>query len=102
MSSEDHAVQEILAGPKPISVEINTRDIQMLYACQTSPTAYMQLILAKLKDAGAPVEGTLNLRMAHGKVFKLKDSVLEEQTAFTYLWLPEQYIAAIGSQVGQA
>lgn len=95
-------MQELLEGPKPISVEIATRDIQMLFAMSTNPHTYMQLILAKLKDAGAPVEGTLTLRLAHGKVFKLKDSVLEEQPAFTYMWLPEQYIEAIANGVAQA
>lgn len=62
----------------------------------------MQLILAKLKDAGAPVEGMLHLKMAHGKVFKMKDSVLEEQPSFCYIWLPDEYVDAIGGQVGRA
>jgi hypothetical protein len=84
-----------IEGPKPIAVQISTIDIQMLYAVKTSPTAFMQLILAKLKDAGAPVEGILNLRMAHGKVFKIKDSPLEEQSAFTYIWIPDAYLAAM-------
>lgn len=96
------AVQEALQGPKPISVEISTRDIQMLYACQTSPAAYMQLILAKLKDAGAPVEGVLNLRLAHGAVCKLKDNPLQEQESFVYMWLPEQYVHAIANGTVQA
>jgi hypothetical protein len=92
MHHDTAAAQDLLAGPKPVSVEISTRDIQMLYAMRTSPAQFMQLILAKLKDAGAPVEGALNLRLAHGKVFKMKDDPLQEQPSFTYLWLPEAYV----------
>jgi hypothetical protein len=95
----DAAVQETLAGPKPVSVEISTGDIQMLYAMRTSPAQFMQLILAKLKDAGAPVEGALNLRLAHGKVFKMKDDPLREQPSFTYLWLPEAYVDGMRGSV---
>lgn len=98
----DSAVQEALQGPKPISIEISTRDIQMLYACQTGPSQYMQLILAKLKDAGAPVEGTLTLRLAHGAVCKLKDNPLQEQESFVYVWLPESYVHAIANGAAQA
>jgi len=98
----EEAGQAALAGPKPISVSVATKDIQMLHACRTSPDQYAQLLLAKLKDAGGPVEGTLKLRLAHGKLFKLKDSLLEEQTEFTYLWLPETYCAAIAAGAGRA
>jgi hypothetical protein len=101
MSNATEVAREILQGPKPISIEISTQDVQMLYACQTSPTAYMQLILAKFKDAGAPVEGTLNLKLAHGMVCKLKDNPLQEQIAFTYLWLPEAYVDGMRN-IGQA
>lgn len=90
-------VQDLLQGPKPISVEISTMDIRVLFACGTTPHAFNQLILAKLKDAGAPVEGVLNLRLAHGRLCKLKDSVLEEQTSFVYMWLPENYAVAIAN-----
>lgn len=102
MQSEAVVPNEVLQGPKPISVEIATQDIQMLFAMNTNPDTYMQLILAKLKDAGAPVEGTIQLKLAHGKLFKLKDSMLEEQPAFTYIWLPEGYVEAIANGVGAA
>jgi hypothetical protein len=110
-TQEQNATDEVaaqkgpaIAGPKPIAVDISVDDVRMLTACRTSPDSYLQLILAKLKDAGAPVEGAIRLRLAHGKLFKLKDSVFEEQAAFTYMWLPEAYVHAIaaGDQVGQA
>lgn len=100
----DAVAQELLQdkGPKPISVSVATRDIQMLYASRTNPEQYGQLLLAKLKDAGGPVEGVVTLRLAHGKLFKLKDSVLEEREEFTYLWLPDNYVAAIAQGGGLA
>jgi hypothetical protein len=102
MSNDIAVAQELLQGPKPISVEISTQDVQMLFACHTNPEQYMQLILAKLKDAGAPVEGTLRLRLAHGAVCKLKDNPMQEQAAFVYMWLPEQYVHAIAQGAAQA
>lgn len=98
--------QELMQGPKPIAVEIAAIDIQMLFAVGTSPEAYAQLILAKLKDAGAPVEGIIKLKLAHGKVYKMKTNPLVEQEAFEYLWLPDAYVesmhGAIASQAGNA
>jgi hypothetical protein len=95
MQTEQAVAQELARAPKPISISVATKDIQMLYACQTNPDQYSQLLLAKLKDAGGPVGGVLKLRLAHGQLFKLKDSVLEERTEFTYLWLPEAYVHAM-------
>ncbi len=93
-------LQEQLAGPRPISVDIATDDVRLLYACQTDPAQYMQLILAKLKDAGCPgVEGSLRLRLTHGQVYKVKDSVLEERASFTYLWLPPAYVAGLSPEM---
>jgi hypothetical protein len=99
--NNDAVAQELVQGPKPISISVSTNDVQALFACGTSPDQYNQLLLAKLRDAGAPVEGTLRLRLAHGKLFKMKDSVMQEQSEFTYLWLPDGYVEAIG-QVGRA
>lgn len=87
---EDAVVQEILEGPKPIAIEISTQDIRMLFACHTSPTAYQQLLLAKLKDAGAPVEGTLNLRLAHGKLYKMRTDPLRNKTRSPIFGFPRR------------
>jgi hypothetical protein len=105
---EKEVVQEILAGPKPVTCEISTEDIQALFVTtqvgpgQFNPYVYSQLILAKLKDAGAPVEGVLHLRLAHGKVFKQKTSDLVEQQSFTYIWLPEAYVDGIKGMMKEA
>ena len=102
MSNAVPSTQELLNAPKPIGARISTADVRVLFACNTSPDAFMQCILAALKDAGAPIEGTLRLRCAHGRVAKVKDSVLEEQDYFEYLWLPDEMVAAIASGVGGA
>lgn len=82
---------------KPIAVTISTNDVRVLFACGTKPDAYNQLILAKLRDAGAPVEGMIRLKLAHGQIAKVKDNPLEPATEFVYVWLPEEYAAAIAS-----
>jgi hypothetical protein len=93
--------QEAIASPlKPISFSISTDDIQALYACRTNPDQYNQLLLAKLKDCGGPVEGVLHLRLSHGKLAKLKDNPLEAQNEFVYCWLPDEYVAAIAQGAG--
>lgn len=95
MNHADEVAQELLKGPKPVKIEITTDDVHKLFLAGTSPTMYMQLLLAKLKDAGGPVEGTLNLRLAHGKLFKVKTDVLRQQDSFAYLWLPDAYVAGM-------
>lgn len=77
---------------QPIQACISADDIRHLYAAGTSPDKFNQLILAKLKDSGAPVEGTLRLRLAHGQVYKVKDNPTKPQEAFMYMWLPETMV----------
>lgn len=87
-------------GPKPIAVTVSTSDVHALFMCDTSPDAYNQLILAKLKDAECPaVEGLARLKLTHGQVYKLKDSVFQEQVEFTYLWLPSAYVASMSPEM---
>jgi hypothetical protein len=102
MSTNDNiqAEQPKLEGPKPIAVMIPSHDIQALTAAKCSPYEYNQLILAKLKDAGAPVEGVINLKMAHGSVYKLKTNPMVEEPGFTYMWLPEAYVHALNAMGG--
>ena len=93
------SVQEILeSADKPVAARISTTDVQMLYACNTNPDAFLQCILAALKDAGCPaVEGVLKLRLNRGAVAKMKDNPLEPKDYFEYLWLPPEYVAAIAN-----
>lgn len=92
-------ITDVIEGQKPIAISIGTEDIQALFACNTSPDMFNQCILAKLKDAGAPVEGVLRLKLAHGQVYKMKTSPSQPQDAFEYIWLPEAYVHSL-TQMG--
>lgn len=100
MSVETQEAAPLPLGPRPVAVTISANDVAALHACGTRPDAYMQLILAALRDAGAPVEGTLRLRLAHGRLAKVKDDVMKPQDGFVYVWLPDEYVAAIASGAG--
>lgn len=103
MNTEEqcNAVEEqLVEGPKPIAFTVSTHDIRLLYAVGTSPTAYAQLLLSKLKDEGGPVEGVLALKLAHGQIFKMKTNPMVEESCFTYLWMGEAYVHALNSMGG--
>jgi len=88
-------------GLKPIAVTVSANDIRMLWAMRTPPDQYIQLIYAKLRDAGCTaVEGVLQLRLAHGKLCKVKTEAHVEQDGFSYIWLPDSYVQAIASGAG--
>jgi hypothetical protein len=95
-SSDLTAVDTSLpSGPKPVGIFVSTMEIQVLYASGTNPFAYNQFLLEKLRDAGAPVEGAIHLRLAHGQLFKLKTNPVNPEDGFRYLWLPENYSYAL-------
>lgn len=100
--NEQAIAKELQQSPKPIAIEMHTDDVRQLFAIGTSGDQYNQLLLAKFKDAGAPVEGLLRLKFAHGRMAKVKDSDLVPQEVFTYIWLPEAYVEAIAHGGGQA
>lgn len=90
------AADALLPGvPKPIMITISNLDVKMLAASRTSPEGYMQCILAALKDAGAPVEGVLKLKLAHGAVARVKPNPMVDEGGFKYVWLAPEYVAAI-------
>jgi hypothetical protein len=79
---------------KPVCVALHAQEIGRLYADRVTPFEYMQGLLYRLREAGAPVEGTNILRLAHGKVFKLRQSNLGRAWV-SYLWLPEEKVAEL-------
>jgi hypothetical protein len=88
------------AKEKPIAVRISDVDIRMLFVLRTPPDQYMQLILAKLKDAGCTaVEGSIFLKLTHGQVYKLKTDPHKEQDYFEYLWLPPEYVYSLTEEL---
>jgi hypothetical protein len=79
---------------KPIAVALNAQDVGRMYAANYSPYMFMQEVLEKLKAAGAPIEGTIRLRVAHGAVARVKPN-LDNGAVFQYLWLDESYVAGM-------
>ena len=83
---------------KPVAVAISAQEVGRLYAAQNGdcdPRVFMQLVLERLKAAGAPVEGTLHLRLAHGAVARVKPDTKAPQMEFKYVWLPPEHAAAL-------
>ena len=86
---------------KPVAVTLSARDVERLYVeqrGQCDPRAFMQFLLERLKAAGAPVEGTIRLRLAHGAVARVKPDPQRPSGGFQYLWLPAESAVAIATK----
>ena len=81
---------------KPISVALHAQEIGKLYADRTSPTAFAQYLLQQFKAAGAPVDGQVHLRLAHGKIYKMKAHPWG-RSWIGYMWLPEEMVRRLGA-----
>lgn len=91
--------QELRTGPqKPITVTVYAQEVGELTARRTQPYEYLQYILAKLRAAGGPVEGTLHLRITHGALLRVKQSAAGPGQ-FDFIWLPEAWMERI-NQLG--
>jgi len=81
-------------GDRVVAIKVAGFEIAALYADKTGPYAFAQLLLERFKAAGAPVEGTIRLRLARGKVFKIKSQ--PGDASFRYVWLPDEHCQAMG------
>ena len=79
----------------PVVVTLDAQDIGRMYAAGQGPYAFMQELLARMKQHGAPVEGTLRLRLAHGAVVKVKPDPGQQDAFFRYMWLPDEHVQAL-------
>jgi len=91
------AESELSKGPQPIAITMDAQEIGAFAVSNITPYDFTQLLLAKLKDAGGAVEGTLHLKLAHGQLYKKKSQPGE--MIFTYIWLPEAYVDGL-NQIG--
>ena len=82
------------AGERPIAIRVTDQEIGQLFASHTSPHRYSQFLLEKLRDAGAPVSGVLNLRLTRGKLARVKPD-LTRPGVFHYLWLPDTHAKSV-------
>jgi hypothetical protein len=94
--------EDLAREPKPMVVTLDAQEIGALYAARATPWDFNQNLLSKFKAAGAPVEGVLELKLAHGQVYKMKDDLLQRPGIFTYAWLSEGYCAALDEAGGVA
>ena len=86
------APADAAVGPlKPVAVALDAQDIGRMTAENYSPYMFNQEILARLKHAGAPVEGSIRLKLAHGAVARVKPD-LNRGAVFQYIWLDEAYV----------
>ena len=93
---------ELVNKPKPIAGELTPEDIAVMYSVKRyGPNEFNQNLLERFRAAGAPVEGFIILRLAHGKIYKLKTETTGVGK-FIYMWLPEAYVAGINALGGVA
>lgn len=79
---------------QPIGIIVGAEQIARAYVGKGGPKAFNQMLLTFFKDAGAPVEGLATLKLAHGKIFKLRSRPGE--FFFRYMWMPLELVAAYG------
>ncbi len=79
---------------KPVSVALHAQEVGKLYAVKTTPFEYMQGLLYRFRQAGAPVEGEAILKLAHGQIFKMRSHPWGKDWV-GYLWLPAEKVAEL-------
>ncbi len=77
---------------KPVVIELSPEEIAVMYRVQKmGPREFIQELLRRFRAAGVPVEGKLNLKLAHGALARVKGDV----GRFRYMWLPGAYVRGI-------
>jgi hypothetical protein len=79
---------------QPIGIILSPEDIARCYMDRGGPREFNQMLLRHFRQAGAPVEGMAILRLAHGKIFKLRSAPGDFE--FRYVWVPMELAAAMG------
>ena len=76
-----------------ICISIHGSEIMRLYADKAGPTAFNQYLLEKFRIAGAPVEGVVHLKLAHGAIARVKPKVDSPTGTFQYVWMTDEQAA---------
>ena len=80
----------------PIPITLDWFELSTMATEHTSPDGFNQKLLEKLKAAGGPVEGIINLRLSHGKLARVKPDLQDQKLGhFRYLWLPDEHAALV-------
>ena len=86
----------------PIPITLDWFELSTMAAEHVSPDGFNQKLLEKLKAAGGPVEGIINLRLSHGKLARVKPDLRDQRLGrFRYMWLPEQHAALVAQATKQ-
>jgi hypothetical protein len=86
----------------PIPITLDWFELSEMAAQGCSPDGFIQKVLEKLREAGGPVEGVINLRLSHGKLARVKPDMKDEKLGrFRYLWLPPQHCAIVEQSTKQ-
>lgn len=87
--------QLLAEGGEPIVASIDCQTMAAWYVMDgANPYKFNQKILAALRDRGAPIEGALHLKPAHGRIARIKNSP-KGPGWFDYVWLPDQFVKAL-------
>ena len=88
-----------LGSDHPIAVTLDAQDIGRMHAARYTPDQFMAELMEKFRAAGAPVEGVIQPKFAHGKLARVKDHP-QGPGCFGYVWLPENYVNSIMAMGG--
>jgi hypothetical protein len=86
----------------PIVIVLTGLDMLKLNAAKGGPNAFNQELLARLKQAGGPVEGTVWLKLKYGALARVEPSMEDARIGrFRYMWLPPQAVKVIAEGIEQ-
>ena len=74
---------------EPIMITIDAQTLGACFNAKMSPQVYNQFLLENFKAAGAPVEGVIKMKLARGKICKMK-SHPRGPGYFGYMWLSDE------------
>jgi hypothetical protein len=74
----------------PIHFYIDAQELGQLFATHTRPDRYKQILLKKLREAGGPVGGVINLYLQRGKLARINPASLPAQGIIHYMWISDE------------
>ena len=84
---------------RPIVIVLTGLDVMKI---RGGPNAFNQELLARLKQAGGPVEGVAWLRLKYGALARVKPSMEDARIGrFRYMWLPPQVVKVVAEGIEQ-
>lgn len=95
-----NVVEELNTATQPVIVTLDAQEIgRLAVEIGANPHAFMQTLLERFKQLGVPVEGMLRLRLACGRIYRMKTSP-RGIGFFSYMWCDAQHCAALDSAGG--